>query len=106
MPSEKKPADGLNTVVPEAMACGRPIVASNAGGNDLVVFDGLNGFLHSEGDHEQLAILVNRLVEDECLRIDMGKKSLELIQTKFNWQAIAKYYIEKYKGLYGKTDRS
>lgn len=106
MPSEKKPADGLNTVVPEAMACCRPIVASNAGGNDLVVFDGLNGFLHSEGDYEQLAVLVNRLVKDECLRIDMGKKSLEFIKEKFNWQAIAKYYIEKYEGLYGKTDRS
>jgi len=104
MPSEKKPADGLNTVVPEAMACGRPIIASNVGGNDLVVFDGLNGFLHSEGDHAQLADLVNRLIDDECLRIDMGKKSLELVKEKFNWQAIAKYYIEKYKGLYGKTD--
>ncbi len=106
MPSEKKPADGLNTVVPEAMACGRPIIASNAGGNDLVVFDGLNGFLHPEGDYEQLAVLVNRLIDNECLRIDMGKKSLELVKEKFNWQAIAKYYIEKYKGLYGKTDRS
>jgi glycosyltransferase involved in cell wall biosynthesis len=106
MPSEKKPADGLNTVVPEAMACGRPIVASNVGGNDLVVFDCLNGFLHSEGDYEQLAVLVNRLVKDEFLRIDMGKKSLEFVKEKFNWQAIAKYYIEKYEGLYGKTDRS
>ena len=27
MPSEKNPPDGLNTVVPEAMACGRPIIA-------------------------------------------------------------------------------
>ncbi|MGA2782082.1 MAG: glycosyltransferase [Smithella sp.] len=106
MPSEKKPADGLNTVVPEAMACGRPIIASNVGGNDLVVFNGLNGFLHSEGDYEQLAVLVNRLVEDECLRTDMGKKSLELVKEKFNWRAIAKYYIGKYKGLYGETDRS
>jgi glycosyltransferase involved in cell wall biosynthesis len=104
MPSEKKPADGLNTVVPEAMACGRPIVASNVGGNDLVVFNGLNGFLHSEGDYEQLAVFVNRLVEDECLRIDLGKKSLELIQMKFNWKAIAKYYIYKYKETYGKAN--
>lgn len=104
MPSEKKPADGLNAVVPEAMACGRPIVASSAGGNDLVVFNGLNGFLHPEGDYEQLADLVNRLIDSESLRNDMGKKSLELIQTKFNWQAIAKYYIEKYKETYGKTN--
>ncbi|KUG22057.1 glycosyltransferase [hydrocarbon metagenome] len=106
MPSEKNPPDGLNTVVPEAMACGRPIVASNVGGNDLVVFDGLNGFLHSEGDYEKLAALVSRLIENESTRIDMGRKSLELIQTKFNWKAIAEYYIEKYKETYGKANRS
>jgi glycosyltransferase involved in cell wall biosynthesis len=106
MPSEKNPPDGLNTVVPEAMACGRPIIASNVGGNDLVVFDGFNGFLHSEGDHEKLAVLINRLIENESLRIDMEKKSLELIQTKFNWKAIAEYYVEKYKETYGKADRS
>jgi len=34
------------------------------------------------------------------------EKSLELIQTKFNWKAIAEYYIEKYKETHGKTDRS
>jgi glycosyltransferase involved in cell wall biosynthesis len=106
MPAEKKPPDGLNTVVPEAMACGRPIVASNVGGNDLVVFDGFNGFLHSEGDYEKLAVLVSRLIENESMRIDMGRKSLELIQTKFNWKAIAEYYIEKYKETYGKANRS
>jgi len=106
MPSEKNPPDGLNTVVPEAMACGRPIVASNVGGNDLVIFDGVNGFLHGEGDYKKLAVLTNRLIENENLRYDMGKKSLELIRDKFNWEAIAKYYIEKYKGLYGETNRS
>ena len=106
MPSEKKPADGLNTVVPEAMACGRPIVASNVGGNDLVIFDGVNGFLHNERDHEMLALLVNKMIEDKQLRDELGKRSVELVKEKFNWQAIAKYYIEKYKGLYGKADRS
>jgi len=104
MPSEKNPPDGLNTVVPEAMACGKPIIASNVGGNDLVVFDGVNGFLHSEGDYGKLAALVNRLIENERLRMDLGRKSLELIQTKFNWKAIAEYYIEKYRETYGKAD--
>lgn len=104
MPSEKNPPDGLNTVVPEAMACGKPIIASNVGGNDLVVFDGVNGFLHSEGDYGKLAALVNRLIDDEDLCNDMGRKSLELVQTKFNWKAIAEYYIEKYRETYGKAD--
>ena len=80
--------------------------SSNVGGNDLVIFEGVNGFLHGEGDYKQLAVLTNRLIENENLRYDMGKKSLELIRDKFNWEAIAKYYIEQYKGLYGETNRS
>jgi glycosyltransferase involved in cell wall biosynthesis len=106
MPSEKIPADGLNTVVPEAMACGRPVVASNVGGNDLVVFDGVNGFLHNEGDHEALAMLVNRMIEEPSLRERLGAKSLELVKYRFNWHAIATYYLEKYMEQYGKINRS
>jgi len=106
MPSEKIPADGLNTVVPEAMACGRPVVASNVGGNDLVVFDGVNGFLHNERDHEALAMLVNRMIEEPSLRERLGAKSVELVKSRFNWHAIAKYYLGKYMEQYGKINRS
>jgi glycosyltransferase involved in cell wall biosynthesis len=106
MPSERIPADGLNTVVPEAMACGRPIVASDVGGNELVVFDGINGFLHREGDDDALASSVNKLIEDADLRSRMGKNSLELVKTRFNWRAIANYYIDRYKDKYGETNRS
>jgi glycosyltransferase involved in cell wall biosynthesis len=105
MPSEKIPPDGLNTVVPEAMACGRCVVASKVGGNDLVVLDGINGFLHKEGDHEDLAAIVTKMIENPALRARLGEKSVELVKNRFNWRSIAKYYIEKYKELHGKTHR-
>jgi glycosyltransferase involved in cell wall biosynthesis len=104
MPSEKMPADGLNTVVPEAMACGRPIVASNVGGNSLVVFEGINGFLHVERDHEGLALLIKKLIDNPSLRERFGQKSVELVKNHFNWNAIANRYINKYKELYGKAN--
>jgi glycosyltransferase involved in cell wall biosynthesis len=99
MPSRRLPADGLNVTVVEAMACGRPIVASNVGGNELVVFDGENGFLHDEDDHQQLAKKVLALLNDDMLAERMGKISRSLVEEKFNWQAIAKHYIEKYSGI-------
>ena len=96
MPSQRLPSDGLNVVVPEAMACGRAIVASNAGGNDLVVFHGVNGYLHDENDPQQLAEFVIKLIERPELAKEMGQNSLKLIRERFNWDTIARYYLERF----------
>jgi glycosyltransferase involved in cell wall biosynthesis len=97
MPSQRLPSDGLNVVVPEAMACGRAVVASKVGGNDLVIFPGSNGYLHDENDSKQLADFVLKLIEDPELGKRMGKNSLQLIKDRFNWDAIAKYYLARYR---------
>jgi len=96
MPSRKLPADGLNVVVPEAMACARPVIASNIGGNELVVFPGVNGFLHAEDDHLQLAELVIELANDPELRGEMGRNALQLVKERFCWDVIAKQYLAAY----------
>lgn len=93
MPSRRLPSDGLNVVVPEAMACGKPVIASNVGGNDLVVFPGVNGFLHSENNESQLADQIIELANQPELIRKMGAASLQLVNEKFNWDAIAEYYI-------------
>jgi glycosyltransferase involved in cell wall biosynthesis len=97
MPSRRLPSDGLNVVVPEAMACARPIVASRVGGNDLVVSDGVNGYLHDENDPERLADCVIRLIKDPGLRRELGNRSLELVKDRFNWSSITNHYLEKYR---------
>jgi glycosyltransferase involved in cell wall biosynthesis len=99
MPSERFPSDGLNVVVVEAMACGRPVVASSVGGNDLVVFDGVNGYLHRAGDAEDLAAKVEMLIDDQHRRLDMGIASKALVDERFNWKAIAAYYLAHYHAL-------
>jgi glycosyltransferase involved in cell wall biosynthesis len=99
MPSERFPSDGLNVVVPEAMACGRPVVASDAGGNAIVVSNGVNGYLHAAGDPVDLAEKVMRLINNPAQRNEMGNKSVELVRSRFNWLSIAKYYIDSYTKL-------
>jgi glycosyltransferase involved in cell wall biosynthesis len=99
MPSRRLPSDGLNVVVPEAMACGRPVIASSAGGNDLVVFPGINGLLHRENDPQQLAEQVLALMERPDLRAEMGRKGLHLVHERFNGDAIARYYLTRYEDL-------
>jgi len=99
MPSERHPSDGLNVVVPEAMACGRPIVASRAGGNEIVVLDGENGYLHSAGNPEDLADKTLALMDNPALQEKMGRKSLELIKSSFNWPSIAGQYLGAFDKL-------
>lgn len=96
MPSERYPTDGLNVVVVEAMACGRPVVASDVGGNDLVVFDGVNGYLHRAGDAAELVDKLIPLIESNSLRQTMGEASKRLVDDRFNWQSIAQRYISEY----------
>jgi glycosyltransferase involved in cell wall biosynthesis len=99
MPSRRLPSDGLNVVVPEAMACGRAVVASDVGGNDLVIFHDSNGYLHRENEPRQLADLVLQLANDPAQRRAMGEKSLSLIRERFNWNAIARYYLVRYQKI-------
>jgi D-inositol-3-phosphate glycosyltransferase len=99
MPSERLPSDGLNVVVVEAMACGRPVIASSVGGNDLVVFEGVNGYLHHCGDPEALAAKICLLIKDEKRRLEMGSNSKALVDERFNWNSISRYYIDCYRNL-------
>jgi len=99
MPSRRLPSDGLNVVVPEAMACGRAVVASKVGGNDLVVFHGVNGYLHDEDDPKRLADWVIELMDNPDRMQEMGANSLGLVRDRFNWDAIARYYLDRYESI-------
>jgi glycosyltransferase involved in cell wall biosynthesis len=95
MPSQRLPSDGLNVVVPEAMATGRPVIATRVGGNDLVVFDGENGFLHAPDDQRTMAMRTIELCRNTRLRTQMGDASVRLVRERFNWRQIARYYLSR-----------
>jgi glycosyltransferase involved in cell wall biosynthesis len=73
--------DVWGMVVNEAMACGLPVISSNAAGcvADLVG-NGWNGRVFSTGDVGQLACAMSELALDPELRALMGKRSQERIQ--------------------------
>ena len=73
--------DPWGLVVNEAMACGLPVISSNAAGcaADLVE-SGWNGRVFSTGDVRQLASLMDELGRDADQRSAMGQRSNERIQ--------------------------
>jgi glycosyltransferase involved in cell wall biosynthesis len=66
--------EGMGRVLVEAMASGKPIVASNVGGIPDLVKHGHNGFLVGPGNVNGLSLAIKELIEDEQLRLKMGAK--------------------------------
>jgi len=73
--------DPWGLVVNEAMACGLPVISSDAAGcaADLVE-SGWNGRVFSAGDIQQLASVMDELGRDAERRSVMGQRSIERIQ--------------------------
>ena len=65
--------EGLPVAIMEALALGLPIVATAVGGVPQAVSDGVEGFLVPPQRAELLAAAVQRLIDDESLRMRMGQ---------------------------------
>jgi len=65
-------------VVLEAIACGKPIIISDAKMSASRFFVNGNGFLFKTEDHQHLAEQVSKLIADEELRKKLGMASLEM----------------------------
>ena len=91
--------EGLPKSTLEAMAIGRPIVTTNAPGCEDTVLEGLNGFKVDIKDHKALSEKLQLLIEDEPLRIKMGKKSREIFEENFTLDKVVKQTFELYDSL-------
>ena len=65
--------EGVPTVLLEAMAAGRPVVATRSGHVESIVADGLEGFLVPVGDVTGLADRLTRVLSDAALADRMGQ---------------------------------
>ncbi len=71
--------EGLPRVIPEAMAAGKPVVATAVDGTPEAIIDGETGFLHRPHDIDGLAASVTRLLMDRALAARMGEKAASMV---------------------------
>ena len=83
----------------EAMAMGKPIVATAVGGVPEVVADGEVGFLVPAGDANALAKKISLLVEDDDLRQTMGQKGRQRVSEHFDVRTITRRWEQTYESL-------
>jgi glycosyltransferase involved in cell wall biosynthesis len=88
--------DGLPTVLLEAMASGRPVVASRIAGIPLVVEPERDGVLTTSGNAPARAAALGRLLDASDLRARLGGNARRRIETELNWDAVAERYETVY----------
>jgi glycosyltransferase involved in cell wall biosynthesis len=86
MPTIAQEALGRTAV--EAMAVGRPVVASRLGGLPFTVRDGVTGLLFDPGSAEDLARKVEALLDDRDLRKRMGLAGRRRFEEDYSWDVI------------------
>lgn len=91
--------EGMPNVIMEAMACGRAVVATNAGDTSQLIENGINGYVVNCGDVEGLYRRIVSLIEDPSMCIAMGLKGREIAENRFKVELLRKETFDIYKKI-------
>ncbi len=98
--------EGMPYVLLEGLHAGLPLVTDDVGGVSEMVGDGENGFVSEPyAAPELVSAKLQRLVEDEALRIRMGRASLERAR-RFSVEAMAEGLTHAYQATLSRARAS
>jgi glycosyltransferase involved in cell wall biosynthesis len=89
--------EGCPNVVMEAMACGRAVVAMDAGDIPFLIDDGKTGFVVRRGDETTFADRVAQLLFDKDLRWQMGLAARVKAEREFGLERLVSETLEAYR---------
>lgn len=90
--------EGYGMVIPQAMACGLPVVTTDVTGAADLLTHAKNGFVVPPADSAALADALECLIDNRALRQSMGAEALKTVQAGQSWEdyvtrTIASYYM-------------
>jgi glycosyltransferase involved in cell wall biosynthesis len=92
-------SEGLPMAVLEAMALGRPVVATRVGGVPEAVEDGVTGLLVPPSDPAAMAAAILKLLRDPELAAQMGTAGRERVEREFTLERMSAGYLALYEEL-------
>lgn len=93
--------EAFGVVLLEAMASGRPVVASNLPGVRSLVSDGEDGLLVEPGDVGDLADKMRMLLDDTQRRCEMGERGRNKVEATYDWSRIIPRLAQVYEKVMG-----
>lgn len=96
--------EGVPLSVIEAMAAGKPVIATDVGGLRLLVRPSVNGLLVTPGDPEGLEAAMASLASDPGLRAALGERGRQIARDSFGVSAMMRRYEAIYSTVLGNHD--
>lgn len=97
--------EGFGLVLLEAMAAGKPVVASRVSAIPEIVADGVTGLLVPPMDSVALAEALTQLLQDERLRSSLGQAGRRRVRQRFTIEASARALDSVYAEVLGNGRR-
>lgn len=94
--------ESFGIVLLEAMAAGKPVVATNIPGYASVVSDGEDGLLVPPQNYQELARALLTLLNDEALRKQMGARG-KAKSRDYSWEIVARRIMDYYLRVIGEV---
>lgn len=91
--------EGMSLALLEAMSFGKPLIATDSGGNAEIVIDGFNGFVIPESETYAtiMATKIETLISSTTLQTQFAENSKVLFQEKHTSQAMASNFLKALK---------
>ena len=91
--------EGTPLALVEALAAGRPVVATDVGGVRHVVEDGRTGWLCAPGDPAALAVLIRRVLSDPAAALSLAAEGRRRVVERFGQERMVAEHRELYAEL-------
>jgi glycosyltransferase involved in cell wall biosynthesis len=91
--------EGIPMVLLEALASGKPVVASRVGGIPEVIRDGIDGLLVPAGDAVALSKTVDGLLKDRSTAERLGRAGRIRVESEFAAPRMAQKTLELYRAV-------
>ena len=86
-------------VVIEAMAFGKPVVATRCGGSIEQVVDGETGYLVTPGDPQSMADAIEKLIQDQKKRLAFGENGRRRFLENFEFSQFFVKIMDVYTSI-------
>lgn len=89
--------EGLSNVILEAMALGRPVISTHAGGTPEIIEDGVNGLLVDPKDTSALCAAMHTLLDDPERCKQLGRNARQRVLEHYSPQAMVNAMCKEYQ---------